>query len=417
MHLTIPFGKAQIDLKVSDARFRGVVEPRPVSAIADVQEAVWHSLEAPIGTSPLRDRLRSGGRALILTVDATRPTPRPLLEPILDLCREQAIEPTICIAIGRHRPMTDPEIRAFLGEAIYTQCPIIQHDPFDDNAHIELGQTERGTPIRLNREVFNYDVVLGVGFIEPSYLAGFSGGRKLILPGIAHHTTIDSNHYLLTDPRTRIGVLDGNPLSEDAEAVARKTPFHWITYAVSGPNDEIVEVVSGDPYQAHRTACARSRDIYAVPSIHAGIVVSSPGGHPYDCDLVQGKKGIIPAREMVNPGGVLIIAAECPELWGAETVFSQWLTTMSPREVVDNVMDRAQFSLGAHGANLLAKPIVEKDVDVIFVTTSQMAEALSGSFVRATTSIGEAMHIAEQKVGRGASVALAQSARRLILEA
>ena len=414
MNLRLEYGEGYKSVEIDEGRFLGLLGPKPVDEVADVGKAVEDSLKDPIGSEPLGRLLRGKKDALILTVDATRPSPRPLLTPILSLCERLGVKATICIAIGRHRSMTREELRHHLGEEIYDNWEVVQHDPFDDGIHIEVGHTRRGTPIKVNEIVFQKEVVLGVGTIEPSYLCGFSGGRKLIMPGISHHTAIDANHYLLIERGAEIGKLEGNPVSEDAEEFARKVPFHWITCSVVGPEDEIVDVVSGDPYLAHEKGCELSRRIFRCERREAEIVIASPGGFPYDCDLVQGKKAVIPAAEMVKRGGVIIILSECREGFGAEDAFRDWITRLSPREVVRRVKDRSHFSLGAHGANILAKPIVEKGVKVVLVTEPQMASQLSSSYLVATTDLEDALGIAEEHTSSHATVLALRKARRLI---
>ena len=169
------------------------------------------------------------------------------------------------------------------------------------------------------------------------------------MPGLAHHESIDNNHYYLTQPGAVIGRLHGNPVSDDALEFAHDLPLHLITYAVCGPNDEFVEIVSGHPQHAHERACELCAPIYAVKRVQADIVISSPGGWPYDFDLVQGKKAIIPAIDAVNPNGVIILCAECRDGLGAEHTFVDWLKNRTPACVVQDVLDRKQFSLGAHG--------------------------------------------------------------------
>ena len=414
--VAVEYGERTLALDVPDSRLAGVVQPPCVARLDDVTAAVRESLNDPIGSPPLREVLRQGRTALVLTVDSSRPSPAPLLAPILDECDKCGIEATLCIAIGRHRKMSEREIRAHLTEAVWRRCKIIQHDPFDDSIHEDFGVTQRGTPIRFNRAVLEHDLVLGVGIIEPSYLAGFSGGRKLLLPGVAHHTTIDANHYLLLDPETKIGRLEGNPLSEDATEASRRAPFHWITYAVVGPKDEVVSVVSGDPYRAHEAGCERSARIYRVRRQSADIVVSSPGGFPYDMDLVQTKKAVVPAAECVNPGGTIVLVGESIEGWGAERAFADWLRDYSPQEIVDRVKDRSQFSLGAHGANILAKPVVRSNAEVMLVTNERLCSELAGTFVRAASDLQDAVELASERLGPNASVLVLKNARRLIVQ-
>ena len=192
------------------------------------------------------------------------------------------------------------------------RCRVVQHDPFNKAAHKSLGRTSRGTDIMVSKLVFEHDRVIGTGIIEPSYLAGWSGGRKMLLPGVAFHESIDNNHFYLTDPETKIGKLRGNPVSDDMDEFARKCPFHFILYWLSGPNDEVAQIIAGDPYKAHELACRQCERIYKVKPPTAPIIISSAGGYPYDCDLVQGKKAIIPAIELVERNGAIILLADCP---------------------------------------------------------------------------------------------------------
>ena len=416
MRIAIEYGKKPIEFDVPTSRLRGIIEPKAVKPLADVPAAVKRALRKPVGSPPLTDVLHGSKTAVIVTVNHTRPSPRPMLLPILDECERQGVQPTICIAGGRHALMTNADVRRHLGADIVRRCPVVQHDPFDRDACRHLGTTQRGTEILVNKIIFEHDCVIGTGILEPSYLAGFSGGRKLLMPALAFHTSIDNNHFYLTAPGTRIGRLVGNPLSEDATEFARACPYHFICYTVSGPNDEPVQVIAGDPYQAHEAACDRTARIYRVRAKTAPIIVSSAGGHPYDCNLVQGKKGIIPAIELVERNGAIILLAACPGGLGAEPTFIDWMRTKTPVEVVRDVGKRELFNLGAHGANILAKPIVERNATVIMVTRPAIAKALEGTYVRAVTRFEDAWALANMLCGRKAPVVVARKARRLIVE-
>ncbi len=415
MGFELEYGHGSLPIPVAARRVRAEVAPRPTRGLTDVPAAVRKSLASPHASPPLREVLEGKRTALILTVDHTRPSPTPLLEPILDVCAELGVEPTVCVATGRHRAMTDPEIERHFSPSIRSRARIVQHDAFDDDAMRDLGVTTRGTPVRVNRIVFEHDVVLGAGILEPSYLCGFSGGRKLIMPGVAHHTAVDANHFLLTQPGAVIGRLHGNPVSDDATEFARRVPFHFVTYAIAGPHDEAVQVISGDPFAAHEEACTQTRSLYEVSAPGAPLVIASPGGYPYDCDLVQAKKAVIPATKLVTNGGAIVLLGECAEGLGAEETFLQWLKTMTPREVAERVRQRERFSLGAHGANILARPIVERAARVILVTRPEVCEALAGTYVEAVPTIEEALTLAEADAGREADVVVLRNARRLIV--
>jgi len=414
VRIAIEYGRGQVELSIPRSRLRGLVDPRKVKPVIDPEAAAERSLARPVAGPPLAKVLAGARTALILVPDYTRPSPRPTLLPILRACERQGVEPTVCVAIGRHRAMSEAEIRRHLGPDVLRACRVVQHDPFDRKACRRLGRTRRGTEILVNRIVFEHDRVLGTGIIEPSYLAGWSGGRKMMMPGVAFHRSIDQNHFLLTDPATRIGRLGGNPLSEDAEEFARACPYHFICYAIVGPNDEVVGVMSGDPYEAHEAACRRCARIYRVRPPTAPIVVSSAGAHPYDCDLVQSKKAIIPAIDLVERNGAIILLGRSPEGLGAEKTFVEWLKAKTPAEVVRDVREPKLFNLGAHGANILARPIVEKNATVILVCCRKVARDLAGTYVRAVTRFDEAWRLANLLCGSGAGVLVLRKARRLI---
>lgn len=412
--MELEYGKGFLEILIDEKRILGILQPQAVQGIERVEEAVKESLERPVASSPLSEIFKGKKKVLILTVNFTRPSPKALIRPITELCRRMELEVTLLIARGRHRPMTQEEIRNHLGDELVDHYPVLEHDPFDESSHKEVGRTSRGVPIRVNKALFQHDVVIGTGIIEPSYLCGFSGGRKILMPGISHFKSIDLNHYLLLEG-AKPGILDGNPLSEDSEEAARRLPFHWITYAVVGAEDQVAHVISGDPFQAHRVACERSREIYLCHGMPAEIVVSSPGGYPYDCDLVQTKKAIIPAMEVVKSKGAIILLGQCEEGWGAEQTFREWLTSLSPEEVMERVRDKEHFSLGAHGAYLFAKPLIEKGARVIVVTNPEMAKDLKQTYVEAVTTFNEALEIAERHTGKKSGITILKKARRLII--
>jgi nickel-dependent lactate racemase len=410
----IQYGQGTLTIEVPEERVVGVLAPREVQPVPDVEAAVRVSLEEPFESPPLAKLVSGAKSALIITVDNTRPSPREMIEPILDVCQEHDLKVSVVIATGRHRLMTEAELYAHLGERVMKDCRVLRHDPFDVGSMVDKGITARGTAIRVNRAIYEHDVVIGCGIIEPSYLCGWSGGRKLLMPGLAHHESIDNNHYYLTQPGAVIGRLHGNPVSDDASEFARNLPLHFITYAVCGPNDEFVEIVSGHPQRAHERACDLCAPIYAVECVQADIVISSPGGWPYDFDLVQGKKAIIPAIDAVKRNGVIILCAECRDGLGAERTFIDWLKSKTPAQVAQDVLDRKLFNLGAHGANILAKPIVGRNATVILVTCDQVARELEGAYLTAVTDLGDAWQIANAVAGPNASVLLIEKARRLI---
>jgi lactate racemase len=385
-------------------------EPPPVEAGMEVDLA---TLGGAPRTRILAERLPQVRTVLVLTVDNTRPCPTPLLLPVLDMCEEAGCTVTVAIATGRHRAMGREEIRASLGPRVCDRAVVIQNDAFDEARHRFLGTTSRGTSVRLNEALFEHELVLGVGFIEPSYLAGFSGGRKIVMPGMAHHATTDANHFMLGDPATRIGVLDGNPVSEDCAEVAAMSPLAWIVNGVLGPRDEILGITIGEPDWAHRDGCREARRLYEVTVPQHDIVIASAGGHPYDCDMVQAKKAMIPAMEVVRPGGAIVLLGACEEGWGAEATFGEWMRRYGPEEVIRRAARPEEFSLGAHGARIFARAVVERGARVVVVTSEAMAAELSGTFIEGATSLEEAFARVDRP---GASVCVLDRCRRMIVD-
>jgi nickel-dependent lactate racemase len=414
--IKLEYGQTYHIFHVTTEQYIGTLMPNPSKAPPDLDSIISRSLNEPVKSIPLEEKLDGIKSMLILTVDITRPSPTTLILPVLDLCQAREIEVTICIALGRHGPMTQDSLRDFLEPRVFDHYPVIQHDAFDDTIHLDFGSTSRGTPVKVNQIIQEHDFVCGLSFIEPSYLMGYSGSRKLIMPGISHHTSIDANHYWLTHPDTRIGELDRNPMHQDAMEYMKHFGFDWLTCAVLNGQDQITEVFSGDWIEAHRFACQVSGMIFQIQKQSADIVLASPGGYPYDIDLVQGKKAIVPATECVNPGGVVVLLAACPDGWGAEGAFQEWLLNKSPEQVVRDVKDRELFNLGAHGAYILAKPIVEKKANVVMITNKTMAKQLQDSYVHAVTSSEDALTLAHRLCGKSNPSYLAlRNARRLII--
>ena len=414
--IQLEYGHGHCAFQVTTEQLVGTLMPNRAEASSDLGAMISRSLSTPVESVSLEEKLDGVESMLILTVDNTRPSPTPLMLPVLELCRTRGIAVTVCIALGRHGPMTQESLRDFLTPRVFDHYPVVQHDAFNDAIHLNFGSTNRGTPIKVNEIIQEHDFICGLSFIEPSYLMGYSGSRKLIMPGIAHHTSIDANHYWLTNSATRIGELDRNPMHQDAMEFMQYFRFDWLTCAVLDGHDQIVEVFSGDWVKAHRLACQASGSIFRTQKQSADIVLASPGGYPYDIDLVQGKKAIVPATECVNPGGVVVLLAACPDGWGAEGTFQEWLLTKSPEQVLRDVKDRELFSLGAHGAYILAKPIVEKEASVVLLTNEAMAQQLRGSYVHPVTLPEDAMVQAHRLCSKEHPTYLAlRNARRLII--
>jgi len=408
------YGKEQICLEIEESRVVDVVRPRQIKAVDDPDAEFQRALREPIGSPGLSSIVRKGEKVAVIASNFTRPSPNRMVAHLVEEIENAGVKSSdisIVFAGGLHRLMTVDEERRIIGEDIHERYRVIQHDPRDSQSHINLGKTSFGTPIEVNRFVYSCDRIVCSGFIEPSYLAGFTGGRKSILPGLASERAITINHRRLLEPGTRIGRLEGNTLHQDMEEFAERVGIDFILNQVVNDQDEMVMAVAGDFKKAHRVGVEKSREIYEIQlPREVDIVITNPGGYPYDVDLVQAKKAIIPAQEVVREGGVIILIAQCCEGWGAEKPFRDWIKRLSPQEIYQKI--KTDFVVGGHGAYLSVRPIIEKKAHLIYVTS--LFEDFENTFIRATNNIEEAMEIAESIVGRDSRVCLLHGARRLI---
>ncbi len=410
--LEFAYGRGVQRAEVADERLLAAVRLRGQPALSDVRGAVERALAAPRGPR-LEDVVRPGESVLVITVDHTRPSPRALVEPIVERLERLGARVEIMVALGNHRPMRREELRRHLGRE-----DVLQSEP--RGKAVCLGETSLGTPIEVCARVMEFDRRVLVGFVEPSYLLGFSGGRKLILPGVASARAISANHFLSLSAGRVLGVLNGNPLSEDALEAARAVGVDWTCDAVLNPDDSVAGVYAGDLVEAHGAACAQCAEIYTteVPE-PADIVITSPGGWPYDVDFIQGKKALVPALECVREGGVIILLSQCAEGWGSEAQYERLLERAGPEEILriaaeQRTTGRCPYEWATCSTAFLFSAMYnEKRGELIVV--SSMAQALKNTFVRTAPNLCQALRMAEERVGSRSSVVAIFGGRRAIV--
>lgn len=412
MEITLKYGKREMSFELPESRLLEVAQATPIPPVKDAGEALAAAMANPLGPA-LRDVVKEGNRVLLLTVDLTRPSPRQLMGPVLGEIESLGASVDIMVALGNHRRMTQAELEEHLGAS-----DVLQNDA--KGPMWTLGETSFGTPIEVDHRLGDYDVRIAIGFVEPSYLLGFTGGRKMIMPGVASSRAIARNHFMLLKPGRKLGVLHGNPLSDDALQFARAVGLHWIVDVVVNPDDSYAAIHCGDMERANEAACADSSRIYEHRfSRKSDIVIVSGGGHPYDFDLVQTKKGIVPAMECVRPGGAIVLVGECPDGWGAEGEVSR--DALERERPEDNLAQlHEQFERREcpwEGAPcscryLFSKAVAELGCQLIAVTG--INDDLANTFVDVAVSIPEALKTAEQRLGAQATVTVIPDGRRII---
>ncbi len=412
MDIKLRYGKGKVSFSLPDKRLIEIAEPKPMPFLSEPVKALAKAMENPIGPK-LTDVVKRGDKVLLLTVDFTRPSPKELMEPVIGGIQSIGASVDIMVGLGNHRPMTEAELLDFLGRS-----DVMQNE--NEGPMWENGITSFGTPIEVDRRLKDYDRRIAIGFVEPSYLLGFTGGRKILMPGVASCRAIARNHFLLLKPGRKFGVLHGNPLSDDAREFARAIGLDWIVDVVLNPDDRYAAIYCGDMEKANEAACADSTRIYEHTfSDKADIVVVACGGHPYDFDLVQTKKGIVPAMECVRPGGTIILIGQCPDGWGSEgPVSRQALTEERPRDILADL--RKQFASGhcpwetapCSSRYLFSSAVAELNCQVIAVT--DINDELAETFIDIAPTVQDALKMAEARLGADASVIVIPDGRRLI---
>ncbi len=332
--------------------------PRPVEFLADEPAAVRYALEHPVGTAPLRQIARPGERVAIVVNDITRLTRTDLiLPPMVDTLNAAGIPDRdifIVFALGIHRRQTDQERRLILGPEIFARIRSFDHIATDDASLVEIGVTSFGNVVEINREVWEADRIILTGEIIYHLIAGYSGGRKSLVPGVAGARTTTFNHRMIFDPRCRSGLLDGNPAHEDLLEACRLADPDFLVNVVLSPEGKLAGVAAGHFDLAHREGCRLvDRMLRADLEAPYDLVIASAGGFPLDIDLRQAHKGLENACQALRPGGSILFYAECPSGAGISS-FEEYVRRYRDDAEMRAALER-EFVVGGHKAYWIAR--------------------------------------------------------------
>ena len=316
MNTRLAYGKTGLDVTLPDGLTVGIVVPQHVQALPDQAQAVRLASRNPIGTRPLREVVTPSHRVGIVCNDITRATPYQTILPVLldELGHVPDDAITLLIATGTHRPNTPDELRAILGEQIVGRFRIVQNDASDRDAHASVGTTASGNEVWIHKEYLRCDVRILTGFIEPHFFAGFSGGGKACMPGLALLETVLRNHSArhIDHPAATWGVTRGNPLWEEIREATRMAGPAFLLNVALNREKQITAVFAGDLDQAHERGCAFVKQHAMAPvQTPYDIVITSNSGSPLDLNLYQSVKGMSAAAQIVKKGGAIILAADC----------------------------------------------------------------------------------------------------------
>jgi nickel-dependent lactate racemase len=396
--ISLPYGAGSLTAEVPKANYRGTVKPPGEIIVAESEVGeVERALASPVGVPRIGTQAKAGDKVAIIVSDYTRPTPSgTILGPVLAELQAAGIaktDVTIIVACGLHAPSSPASLRQMLGEGILNEYRVVNHLADDVANQVYVGTTSGGIPVKINRLVVEADFRIAIGGIDPHHLAGWSGGAKNLLPGVAARETINAHHILLRDARTRLGAADDNPFRLQLEEAARLAKLDFIVNVVLTPAKKIAYAVAGDVVAAHRAgvAFARERLLVPVPS-KVDVVLTSPGGAPRDGELWQTHgKCLTRVGGIVSDGGTIIVAAECSKGVGDEE-FADWLRLDA------GAMEEAlngPFSMALAKAYHLAKEA--ERVDIFFVSAGLVGDDLPKLPVRFFSSLSAAIAAALAK--------------------
>lgn len=392
-----------------DENLIGVLGIRAAPPITDSSIAVTTALLNPIGSKPLPALAVGKRSACIVICDITRPVPnKTLLPPVLRILEESGLRPdaiTILIATGTHRPNLGAELEQLIGTDIAARYSVVNHYCRCDDEQISLGASPAGVPVHLDRTYCNAELRITIGLIEPHFMAGYSGGRKLIMPGIAAFESIQHWHCprFLESPMSAAGVVNDNPVHEEALAIAKMCPPDLILDVTLDEDNRITGVFAGDMETAWLEG-VRFADAHVKAEITqtADIVVTTCAGSPLDATFYQAVKGMVSAMPAVKPGGTIIVAAECAEGLGSSDFANVLLNTKDLDSFVRHISQPGVFVSEEWEVEELAKAV--KHANITCVTAGIAPDTLARCFVTHAGSVEDAIGCALKRHGEMATI-------------
>ena len=411
MKIRVPYYRGTLEAEVEDSLLNGVYESHLPAPPSDEAACVAAVLDNPIGSPRLEELVRGKRNVVVITSDHTRPVPSRIIMPqVLRRLRmgQPDIEVTILVATGFHRPTTHEELVRKLGEEIVANERIVLHDSSDEANLVSAGTLPSGGKLIINRHVMEAELVVAEGFIEPHFFAGFSGGRKSILPGVVSRETVFANHCaeFIASPFARTGILENNPIHRDMLFAAQTARLAFIVNVIINGQKRIVHAVAGDFQKAHESGCEWLKGYCHITVPESDIVITSNGGYPLDQNLYQAVKGMTAGEAACREGGCIILAASCCDGCGGDSFYKNLSECASPAELTRRILavPRNRTEADQWQFQILAR-IMEHHT-VIVVTTHFSHEAIRAMHLTPASTLDEALAIARGIVGPQARIAV-----------
>ena len=398
--MKLKYGKEEIRLPIEDKNIIKILNSEKQEVLLNPENKLRELLKNPIGCPSLRKLIfqKKASKILIIVNDITRPTPYEIiLPPLLDELHQIGIKKEnilFMVATGIHRSNSQEEIKEIFGENIFSAYKFINHDCDDPNLK-DLGKLKSGNKLLVNPIISDIDFIITTGVIVPHYFAGFSGGRKSILPGICGRKTIEANHAQMVHHDARAGNFKSNPVHQEMQEAAEKVGVDFNINVVTDENHQIVEIVAGELLASWQQGVEICKQIYICPiEKRVDVVIASAGGYPKDINVYQAQKALNNAYQAIKPGGTIILLAECSEGYG-ESTFENWIEEAN---IPDDIIKRSnkKFILGGHKAYSIAK--LTKEVEVILISSLPQDKVRKLFFIP-MKNVSQALNYVKDKYG------------------
>jgi len=399
MIIKVPYGKEKIDIKIDDQYVAEILEPNEVP-IGDEIETIKSAIQNPINSKTLDEFLSDSKDVLFIVNDATRPTPTAkVLDIIYDDIKDYNV--SFIVATGIHRASTEEELKQIFGKYYKIfKNKIFIHDSKAEKDMVYLGKSKNNTEMYVNRLGVEAHKIVIIGSVEPHYFAGYTGGRKSFLPGIASFKTIEQNHKLALSPKAKSLALKGNPVHDDmidALKTVQKEVFAIMT--VLDKNHNIYAATTGDLYDSFDAAIDRAKEVFVVKIKEKTDIVVSAVKFPMDIDLYQSQKAIDNGKLALKKDGILILASTCRDGIGHKTFFDLLSSCDTPEDVLKKI--EKEFVVGWHKAAKMAEINTWAQT---WAVTKIEPEKIEKIFIRPFSSLQEAVNTAIKEKGTNASV-------------
>lgn len=422
--IKVPYDNGFLELNPRGSTAVNVLKPGTDNYITggDQIEIVRDALENPEQSLRLRDLARGKKNIVIISSDHTRPVPGKVTIPAMldEIGRGNEVAAlTLLISTGLHRPSTDEELEDKFGREVLARFDrVVNHQAELDEDMVMLGILPSGGELHLNRLAVEDDLLVADGFIEPHFFAGFSGGRKSILPGIASRKTVLFNHNaaFIDSQFSRTGVLENNPIHRDMVWAAQRAGLAFILNVVINSRKEIIYAVAGHPIAAHEKGCALVKKLASVRAVPGDIVITSNGGYPLDQNIYQSVKGMTAAEATARECAVMIVAAGCRDGLGGEHFYRLLADSAGPEDCMRKILATPETETGLDQweAQILARILIKHRV--IMVTGQRLRDVVEKMYMEYAGTLDGALARARELKGEGAVITVIPDGVGIIVE-